>query len=70
MAKITVKYNYGDDVSYNGLLCKVTGIIVRGRQRAYEIGYRDNNGNPAGCLAQECELSKSKENKLGFGKTN
>ena len=68
MAKITVKHKYGDDVCCNGVPCRVTGIIIRGKQRAYELGYLDNNGNPAGCTAQECEITVNKNEKLGFKK--
>lgn len=67
MAQITVKHKYGDDVLCNGIKCRVTGVVIRGKQRAYELGYLDGNGNPAGCTAQECEISTTEQhNKIGY----
>ena len=68
MAQITVKYKYGQRVSYSGLPCRITGIVIRGRGRMYELGYLDNNGNPAGCTAQECEIGEVEPDDIGFGR--
>lgn len=66
MAKLSVKYKCGDKVDCAGIGGKVTAIFIRGRGRAYEFSYLNNDGNPSCVTAQECELTDSKPRKLGF----
>lgn len=66
MAQVRVKYKCGQRVSCSGVSGRVTGITIRGRGRAYEFSYIDNNGNPSCVNAQECELALFEPKPLGF----
>ncbi len=66
MATVEVKYRYGDRVSCHGVNCIITGIIIRGGGGFYELGFRNNDGQPTGCTAQECEITSIGNSSLGF----
>ena len=72
MAKISVKYPIGSKIrtvykgSPDGV---VTAIFIRGKNKVYEVGYLDNQGNPTSRNAEEVELEPIKEDvPLGFKK--
>lgn len=66
MAKVTVKYPYGDKVTCRGVKGMITAVFIRGRGRCYEFSYIDSNGNPTSCTTEECELKSAEPNSLGF----
>lgn len=68
MARINVKYACGEKVCCGDVQGMITAIFIRGKGRAYEFSYMDNNGNPASCNTEECELQSAESNFLGFRK--
>lgn len=69
MARISVKYPIGSDVRYlDKVDGKITAIFIRGKNRAYEFSYIDNNGNPASSTVEEVELKTPQNSALGFNR--
>ena len=66
MPKVSVKYRCGDEVWCGPVSGRVTAIFIRGKGRAYEFSYSDNNQNPASCNVEECELDQAPMQKVGF----
>ena len=66
MSRITIKYPCGSNVNCKGISGQVTAIFIRGKGRAYEFSYVNNDGDPKSVNAEECELSIGKQGKLGF----
>lgn len=66
MASIRVKYKYGQKVNYDGIPGRVTAIFCRGRNRAYEFGYVDKDGNPVKTCVEECEIQAIEPDRIGF----
>ncbi len=69
MAQITVKHKIGDNVRIrhnpptDGI---VTAIFIRGRNRAYEVSFTNNDG-PTSRTCEEVELTKAFGGaKIGF----
>ncbi len=66
MARVNVKYPCGKKVLCGGVEGIVTAVFIRGKGRAYEFSYVDNNGHPTSCTTEECELKLATSNSLGF----
>jgi len=68
MARVSVKYPIGRKVNCGGIEGIVTAIFIRGRNRAYEFSYVDNNGNPTSTTCEEVEIVPLNDRRIGFGK--
>ncbi|MCJ7482645.1 MAG: hypothetical protein MUO31_06740 [Thermodesulfovibrionales bacterium] len=66
MARITTKFGCGDNVNCKGIPGQVTAIFIRGKGRAYEFSYLNGEGEPTCVNAEECELSKEKQQRIGY----
>lgn len=66
MARINVKYPCGKNVVCGGIKGMVTAVYIRGKGRAYEFSYIDNNGDPKSVTTEEYELEPDEGKKLGF----
>jgi len=66
MVRINIKYKCGQDVSCLGVRGTITALFIRGKGRAYEFSYLDNNNNPTSVAVDECELDNESSSKLGF----
>ena len=68
MARVSIKYPCGKKVSCGGVEGMVTAVFIRGRGRAYEFSYINNDGDPKSVNAEEIELKPSEIKPLGFGR--
>lgn len=70
MARVNVKYPIGSrvhSVHEGGIDGVITAVFIRGRNRAYEFSYVNNDGNPTSVNMEEIELEPIDQSKaVGF----